>query len=158
MGCIFAHIIKRRPLFNDIDTHRVLAEIFCLFGMPIEETWLCDLAEEFPTLGPAGLHLLSLIWFHSLSSVVTGILVVVVIRTDMHFSTVANVLPQHKCPHAGKTTMYLFTISVQSVHPLCSGKTVVIGASLEVDPYAPEEDEDNDVEDGDEDQDEAELL
>ncbi|XP_058753718.1 cyclin-dependent kinase A-2-like [Vicia villosa] len=77
MGCIFAHIVKRQPLFNDIDMHRVLAEIFCLFGTPTEETWpgvssICnfigafnppiqpkDLAEEFPSFEPAGLDLLS---------------------------------------------------------------------------------------------------
>ncbi|XP_058762102.1 cell division control protein 2 homolog 2-like [Vicia villosa] len=77
MGCIFAHIIKRRPLFNNLDEHGVLAEIFCLFGTPTEETWprvssICnflqefnppvqpkDLAKEFPSLGPTGLDLLS---------------------------------------------------------------------------------------------------
>ncbi|CAL5191583.1 unnamed protein product [Lathyrus oleraceus] len=77
MGCMFAHIIKRRPLFNAIEEHRVLAEIFCLLGTPTEETWpgvssICkfiqafnppiqpkDLAEEFPTLEPVGLDLLS---------------------------------------------------------------------------------------------------
>ncbi|KAL5057284.1 hypothetical protein RYX36_028888, partial [Vicia faba] len=77
MGCIFARIIKRQPLFNDIDKLRVLAEIFCLFGTPTEQTWpgvssICnfiqafnppiqpkDLAEEFPSLEPDGLDLLS---------------------------------------------------------------------------------------------------
>ncbi|XP_058763095.1 zinc transporter 1-like, partial [Vicia villosa] len=77
LGYIFAHIIKRRPLFNNLDEHGVLAEIFCLFGTPTEETWprvssICnflqefnppiqpkDLAKEFPSLGPTGLDLLS---------------------------------------------------------------------------------------------------
>ncbi|XP_058767303.1 cyclin-dependent kinase A-1-like [Vicia villosa] len=76
MGCIFAHIVKSRPLFNTMDKHRVLAEIFWLFGTPTEETWPGvsslwnirefnppiqpkDLAQEFPSLEPAGLDLLS---------------------------------------------------------------------------------------------------
>ncbi|WJX93892.1 cyclin-dependent kinase [Trifolium repens] len=77
MGCIFAEMIKRQPLFVGKDGPKILTEIFWLLGTPTEETWpgvssICtfikafdppikpkDLAAEFPMLEPDGLDLLS---------------------------------------------------------------------------------------------------
>ncbi|XP_058740106.1 cell division control protein 2 homolog [Vicia villosa] len=77
MGCIFAEMIKLKPLFVGKDEPEILSEIFCLLGAPTEENWpgvssICsfikyldpsmkpkDLALVFPRFDPVGLDLLS---------------------------------------------------------------------------------------------------
>ncbi|KAL5061794.1 hypothetical protein RYX36_023531 [Vicia faba] len=77
MGCIFAEMIKLKPLFVGRDETEILTQIFCLLGAPTEESWPGvtsistfveqhdpsmlpkDLAQVFPKFDPVGVDLLS---------------------------------------------------------------------------------------------------
>ncbi|EXB93483.1 Cell division control protein 2-like protein [Morus notabilis] len=57
VGCIFAEMVNRRPLFQGKAAN--INNIFNLLGTPTEENWPGKLSEVFPNLEPHGLDLIS---------------------------------------------------------------------------------------------------